>query len=143
MIVRQEQMKRFELTGFDRFVARLMQHLLRYHSTAKVFVPDAKQVLLRELAKPDLEKLVRYGIERAKSHQLTLEPTITGFVAMLFEIAPNLDSMPVMAAILRAPIDEQQKISMLCEVPGRAQWAEAVEKYDPNAWPKIERPGAG
>jgi hypothetical protein len=83
-----------------------------------------------------LREMVRGGIERAGSHELTTAEDITAFISIMFEIAPNFDEQPQIKAVLddeNTPPEQRLEKLWTPAVPEEA-WDEAEKNYDENAW---------
>jgi hypothetical protein len=135
LVIRSEQMNVFERAAFESFVAQLADHLLQHHADAFVHLPDGTSPAVGSLPRIALEDLVRFGIARAKMHRLTLGSTISAFVAIMFAVAPNFDSVPLLAAILAAPLDQRGRIRALIDFSTAADWQRASMNYDRSLWP--------
>src|ERR1700676_2824093 len=99
-------MRVFERVIEDRFPAELSAYLIEHHGGARVFLPAKEPVPLRDLSRAELERLVSYGIKRAKKYGLAWKSSLTAFVAIMFEISPNFDSVPMIATILQTKLDQ-------------------------------------
>lgn len=110
-------------------VGRIVLHLHEHHSEVIGRLPDD---LLREM--------VAGGIARARRHGLTWESSLTLFVALMFEIAPNFDEHPVIRSILEEPtLPPDERLDLLPDRISDEEWEEARQSYDRNAWfPELE-----
>lgn len=109
----------------EDFVEFLVNHI-------KAENPD----LEKEHDDETLEKRVRGGIERAKSHDFKISQDITSFISLMFKIAPNFDEQTEIKAVLddeTTPPDERFEQLEPPLVPDTA-WDEAAENYDEDAW---------
>jgi hypothetical protein len=83
-----------------------------------------------------LRVMVKQGIRRAESHELTTAEDQTAFISIMFEIAPNFDDQPQIKAVLDdenfAPEDRLERLWTPL-VPDEA-WEEAEKNYNKNAW---------
>ena len=87
--------------------------------------------------RPELlrDKMIRNGIERARSHGLTKAEDLAAFVAVMFEVAPNFDEQQELNAILNDttfPLSE--RFYQLFERASDDAWLEAEKNYDYSAW---------
>src|SRR5215210_2315447 len=89
LIIREEQIQHFIAADEDQLVEAISQ-AIREANPERVADYDDKK----------LGKMVKIGIERAKSHELTRAQDIAAFVAVMFEIAPKFDEQEEIKAIL-------------------------------------------
>jgi hypothetical protein len=73
----------------DRFAVGLLDHIIQT-------MPDEVRGLPAHLAL----RLVLNGIERARSHGLSSDEDLAGFVCVMFDVAPNFDQEPTLKRIL-------------------------------------------
>lgn len=106
------------------FVTRLCEHIRKYHAAATEGMSDDV-----------LRQRVMNGVARAKGYGLQLEATLAGFVALMFEFAPNFDKHASFHEILRDPeVPPEKRVDELVDLSSEEDW-EAVEKNsDPAAW---------
>jgi hypothetical protein len=130
---RAEQMRVIERALEERFVNRLVGHLRDHHADTEVKLPG-QTTRLGDLPEPKLRELVCRGIARARTYGLTWESTITAFVAIMFEVAPNFDRMPIARLALRAKIESNLRIDCLLAALSSDDWARAARNYAPQAW---------
>jgi hypothetical protein len=83
-----------------------------------------------------LREMVRGGIERAGSHELTTAEDVTAFVSIMFEIAPNFDEQPEIKAVLddENTLPEQRLEKLWAPIVPDEAWDRAEENYDETAW---------
>jgi hypothetical protein len=83
-----------------------------------------------------LRRMVEGGIRRAESHGFTTAEDITGFISIMFEIAPNFDEQPQIKAVLDddkfAPEDRIERL--WSPLVTDEAWEEAENNYHENAW---------
>lgn len=122
--IRPEQLAAFERQAQETFGDRLFQHLKEAHSEA-----------LEQLSPDVLRARVRAGIARARQQGFVWESSLTAYVALMFEIAPNFDQHPVIRAILQEDSsDPEARISRLAvDVPDEV-WEEAERLSDDADW---------
>jgi hypothetical protein len=124
LIIRNEQLDAFQEIADAAFVQTIIEHLREEHAEAIGRLPDEV-----------LTDMVQAGIDRARSWGLTWEATITAFVALMFEIAPNFDEHPKIREILSEESEpEDARLDRLVEEVSEKDWEEAVQLYDENAW---------
>jgi len=124
LAIRAPQMRVFEQQAEDRFIAELAAHFRRE------FAVDTG-----ELSAADLETLMRAAVARARKHGLTWESSISGFITLMFNIAPNFDEHPAFRRALSDPaLDEEDRIGAIFHRVNPEQWAEAEDAFDDAAW---------
>jgi hypothetical protein len=141
--IRSEQIEAFQPVADAQFVRRIVDHLRKRQSSAVVRLPQGPTLIFR-LPDALIHRMVQAGVARARSYGLTWESSITGFVVLMFRVAPNFDQYP---AINRALTDEHvapdARIQKLLEVTTSSDWWEAKERYDPTVWPAKSMGAAG
>ncbi len=125
LVIRQEQTDTLIMGSDDEFVEFLVEHVKEEH-------PD----LSDNYDDNALREMVKHGIKRAKSHQLSTAEDLTAFVSIMFEIAPNFDEQPQIKAVLD---DEQfppeSRIERLwTDIVSEEAWEEAENIFDEKAW---------
>lgn len=132
LTIRKEQMNVFEDERERDFVDRVMQFLKERHTA-----------VVEDLSDDVLRQRVQVALERGRNHGLTWESSLVGFVALMFEVAPNFDQHPAFKRALSMPIeDENERIRAIYKSVSDAQWHEAQEYYDPSAWSRNKQPEA-
>jgi hypothetical protein len=122
--LRSDQIETLENDARRRFLDRLMAHLREHH--AEIVEPFPEDVL-REMAES--------AVRRAKSHGLTGEASVTAFVGLMFEIAPNFDQHPAVREVLEdGELAPDDRVEELLESVTDDEWEEAHEAYDAGAW---------
>jgi hypothetical protein len=94
LIIRQEQIKVFEESGWKLFEDELLDHF-------KVFA----QKLFEMRGEQIFRQVIRLGIERAKSYGLTLRGPIRFYIELMFSLGCDFDSdpqLPWVSGILNA-----------------------------------------
>ncbi len=98
-------------------------------------VREVQGDLVADLTDDELHKYVTAGVERAFSHGLVLETSVGVFVGWMFEFAPNFDQQKKIKAMLECPgLSAEQRLDLVAQSGTDADWAEAEEMYDENAW---------
>jgi hypothetical protein len=139
LTIRAEQMKAFRPAAEAAFERRVAAYLRGEHAAEVVLLPAGEDgVDEREVKDLDDEtflKMVRAGIARARAYGLTWESSITAFVVLLFTVAPNFDSHPLIRRVL---LDGQSEpdacFEQLWEQTTDDNWEAAQERYDAAAW---------
>jgi hypothetical protein len=83
-----------------------------------------------------LRVMIRGGIERAKSHELSTAEDLAAFVTVMFGVAPNFDEQAELKAVLNdknTPADERFD-KLWAPTVSEEAWEEAQNNYDENAW---------
>jgi len=82
-----------------------------------------------------LREMVGNGVARARTHGLSSLADLTGFVSIMFEIAPNFDVIPAIRSVLRDPnVPPDERFSKLFTKELNAAWERAADNYSPEAW---------
>ncbi len=139
--IRAEQMSAIELETQERFVHRITAHLLEEYPQAVVILPSEERFTVDTLPKETLSDLVRVGIARARSFDITFESSIAAFTALLFEIAPNFYTNRVSQVIFNDDaIEPNERVDLLLSMLSEGVVKSMQESYDPNAWKLDEVP---
>jgi hypothetical protein len=122
--IRQAQMEVFQPEAEAAFEARLADYLYGQHFEA-----------VRDLSDDLLKERIHNGIARARGYGLSWQSSLTVFVALMFEIAPNFDSHPYIRRVLTDPrVPPDERMDRLMEWTGERTWEEAEARYDAAAW---------
>lgn len=122
--IRPEHLAAFQPNADAAFVDRLAEHLRTEHGPLVEGLPDRL-----------LEEMVRSGLVRARRYGLTWESSLTAFVALMFEVAPNFDEHPpVRRVLLDARVPPDARIEALAGRVSAEEWEEAGRRYDADAW---------
>jgi hypothetical protein len=141
--IRSEQIEAFQPVADAQFVRRIVDHLRKRQSNAAVRLPQGPTLIFR-LPDALLHKMVQVGVARARSYGLTWESSITGFVVLMFKVAPNFDQHPAInRALTDAQVAPDARLQKLLEVTTSSDWWEAKEHYDPTVWPAKTMGAAG
>lgn len=81
--IRKEQIEVFEQAAVRNFEDRMVNHLREF--TPRHF---------RILQETDIRRVVRYGMERAQSHNLTSERSVRLYIEMMFMLGSHFDTDP-------------------------------------------------
>jgi hypothetical protein len=140
--IRNEQIAAFQPVADAEFVRRIAEFVRNNHARSVIRTPQGPTLISR-LPEAQFEKMVEHAVTRAKSYGLTWESSITGFVILMFKVAPNFDQHP---AINRALTDKQvsadERIKKLLEVTTSSDWWEAKDSYDASAWQVLSKGAA-
>ncbi len=124
LIIREEQIQHF--IAVDE--AQLVQVVCRA-------IREANPERVADYDDKKLGKMIKIGIERAKSHELTKGQDIAAFVAVMFEIAPKFDEQEEIKTVLSDtvfPADE--RFYQLFERVSDDSWLEAETLYEDTFW---------
>ncbi len=81
-----------------------------------------------ELRDAEIMRRVRLGMDRARSHELNTEGSITAFVTLMFLVAPNFDEHPrIRKALDNQTADPDQRMQRIFQQTAEADWDEAGE----------------
>jgi len=82
-----------------------------------------------------LADMIRAGIERARSHELSRAEDIAAFVAVMFEIAPNFDEQSQINDLLNHPkMTPTFRFYQTFEGVPETAWEEAERNYNVEIW---------
>jgi len=136
--IRAEQMSAIELETQERFVQRISAHLLEKYPGALVTLPGGEQMTVDTLPKEILSDLVRTGIARARSLEMTFESSIAAFTALMFEIAPNFYTNRICQVVFNDEgAEPNERVDLLLTMMSEKSVETMRADYDPAAW-KIE-----
>lgn len=140
--IRAEQMAVIETVAQEGFVRRIAEHLRADYPQARVRLPDEDNYTVEGLPEEKLHELVRSGIRRARSYGLTLESSIAGFVAVMFEVAPNFDTHRLCQVLLNdEEVEPDRRLDEMLDVLTEKNWESIRVDYDPTAWEFAETTG--
>lgn len=124
LIIREEQIQHFIAADEEQLVEAISQSI-RETNPERVADYDDKK----------LGKMVKIGIERAKSHELTRGQDIAAFVAVMFEIAPKFDEQEEIKTVLSDTIfPADERFYQLFERVSDDAWLEAETLYEDTFW---------
>ncbi len=129
-----EQMRAFSAVADELLVQRIVDHLRANYADTVVQLPS-RMFLLDEIDEDDLKQMVHTGLARARSYGISQESALAGFVALMFEAAPNFDSYPPMQQILQ---DENtppnSRLDLLLDQATDEDWEKLKGNYEADAW---------
>jgi hypothetical protein len=124
LIIREEQIQYFIAADEEQLVEVISRAIREINPERVADYTDEK-----------LGKMVRIGIERAKSHDLTRGEDIAAFVAVMFEIAPKFDEQEEIKAVLNDPMfPPEDRLYQLFERVSEGAWEEAEKLYEDTFW---------
>ena len=122
--IRKEQLAAFFPKKDRKIVDLIIKHL-----------QDESPELIDRIPEDGLREMVGNGIERAKKYNVTSLADLTGFVSIMFEIAPNFDEIPEIQNVLcDQNIPPETRFSTLFERELDEAWEKAADSYNPEAW---------
>lgn len=123
-VMRKDHIAALDRAAEEVFASEVVVHLRKNHHKVVGEIPEDK-----------LRQMVEVGIGRARRNRLTMDTSITAFVALMFEVAPNFDEHPRVRQFLvernTAPDDA---IFQLSDYLTAKDWEEASRLYSPSAW---------
>ncbi len=139
--IRAEQMSSIELETQENFVRRISAHLLEEYPKAMVILPSDERFTVDTLPKETLSDLVRIGIARARSYDLTFESSIAAFTALMFEISPNFHTNRICQVVFNGDeVPPNEQVDSLLSMLSEKNIESMQENYDPTAWKLDEVP---
>jgi len=124
MIIRDAQKEELQKNAEDDFEIDIVNFL-------QADYPD----IVADLEPGLLRLMVRVGIARARSYDLTWRYSISMFVSLMFMFAPNFDEHPVINERLTNPIAERNElIDSVADSTTSKEWEETRIVYDGAAW---------
>ena len=99
------------------------------------FMQETQSEIVAGFPEPLLREMVENGLSRARRYDLSAESSLTAFVALMFQVAPNFDEQPVVQRVLtdaRLPPDD--RIDALTRRVKTRHWRDAQRRYDERAW---------
>ena len=125
LIVRQEQFETIIRGTEEDFVNYLFGYVQSNHAEAAA---ERDDIILREM--------IRGGIKRAASHQITMVEDTQNFIAKMFEIAPNFDEQAEIKVVLdEQDISADKRIEKLrSPFISDDVWEKAKSNYKETAW---------
>ena len=125
LIIRQEQIETIIKGSGEDFVNYLFGYVKGNHAEA---VAERDNKTLREM--------IRGGIKRAESHQITKVEDTQNFIAKMFEIAPNFDEQDEIKAVLDDEniVSDKRVEQLRSPLISDEIWEKAKSNYKEDAW---------
>lgn len=121
--LRPEQLAAFQARYDIGLLDRIVQHVTTEHAEVVDGFPE-----------PLVREMVGNGLARARRYGLTWESSLTGFVALMFTVAPNFDEQPAIHRVLmNARLRPDERFELLQRIRDR-HWRDAQHLYDERAW---------
>jgi hypothetical protein len=139
LIIRPEQLEVFRPVAEAAFERRVIEYLRENHADEVVVLPagerEKKEIEVKGLDDETLNKLVRTGIDRARSYGMTWESSITAFVVLMFIVAPNFDEHPLIRRALRdGKVEPNLRVEEIWDRTTNENWEVARYSYDASGW---------
>jgi hypothetical protein len=139
LIVRGEQMDVMRGVSEANFERRVAAHLRQSYPASVVRLPDGGEFTISELLEETLDRLVRASIAKARAYEMRQESSISAFVALMFDVAPNFDEHRLCTVLLgdeEKPPDD--RIDEILTVLTEKNYESIRKDYDPQAWKEAE-----
>ncbi len=133
MIIRPEHVLALTPLIEKDFAARLADELKSLHGEAVVWF-DGQVKLVRTLPKAVIERLALAGIGRARKHGLSSQESLSAFIVLMFEIAPNFDEDPAARTLDDQVVPPERRVQELEKRLTSADRGRMNRSYDPAAW---------
>lgn len=127
-------MQAFSAVADELLAQRVMDHLRANYADTLVHLPD-RRLMLSDIADRDLKTMVQTGLTQARSYGMTHESALAGFVAIMFEAAPNFYSYPLTKQILEEEnTPANSRVKLLLDQVSEQDWEKIKAGYDPDVW---------
>ena len=132
-------MEAFRSVADELLARRIVDHLRKEYSNTTVQLSSGPQ-LVSEIAEDELIAMVLFGLSRARGYGISHESSLAGFVAIMFETAPNFDAYPLVQQILQdETIPPDSRIDLLLERVTEPDWEALKARYDTATWKMISK----
>lgn len=117
--LRPEHMAAFQIEADRAFEDNVIAHLRKEHASA-----------VETLTEQELRKRVHAAISRGRQYGLRSESSLTAFVALACEIAPDFDEHPAIKAVLTdGSVPPDDRIDELLARVSNKEWDEATRLH--------------
>ncbi len=124
LVIRKQQMQAF-IARDDTELKDVVRQAIRNANSDRV----------KDYDDNDLDEMLKIGIGRARSHDLTGAEDIAAFVSVMFEIAPRFDEQAEIREVLEdTQFPPDLRLEQLFMRVSDAAWSEAGELYDASFW---------
>ena len=124
LVIREKQIQHFIAEDEPKLI-RLIRQIIR----------EANPERVAGYSDQLLDAMIKIGVERAKSHELTLAEDIAAFVGVMFEVAPNFDTQKDIEATFKDTLfSPTDRFKQLWNRISDAAWLEAETNYDVKVW---------
>lgn len=132
--IRQEQLEAFQPVADRVFVENLIEALKEQYPGIIVRL-SIGTFGIEQLPDDTLHKMVLNGITRARGYGMSWESSLSGFVILMFVMAPNFDEHPLIKRVLKNDsVAPDSRIEQLWEHTSDENWEAVEQNYDANAW---------
>jgi hypothetical protein len=132
-----QQMWAFSPLADELFVKHVVDHLREHYGDTMVQL-SSDILTVNRIAENDLKAMVGRAISKARSYGLSNESSLAGFVALMFEAAPNFDQHPALQQILLdKTIDGNARVEQLLAHFTGEIWQVVKTNYDRHAWTEV------
>jgi len=124
LVIKRTQIESF-IAEDDTHLVRVLREIIRESSHEEVSIHSDET----------LDKMVRIGIEQARSRDFERIEDIAAFVALMFEISPSFDMTEQIDLYFKdKTVPAEFKIEQLLGRMTEEQWHEAEGTYDARSW---------
>ncbi len=124
LVIRKQQIQEF-IARDDAELTDVVREAIR----------EANGDRIKDYGDADLDAMLKIGIDRARSHELTCAEDIAYFIAIMFEVAPRFDEQADIRKVLENtdfPLDI--RLDQLFTSVDDAAWIEAGRLYEDSFW---------
>ena len=124
LVIREKQIQHF-IAEDEPTLIRLIRQIIR----------EANPERVSGYSDQLLDAMIKIGVDRAKSRELTLAEDIAAFVGVMFEVAPNFDKQKDIEIIFKDTLfSPTDRFKQLWNRVPDAAWIEAETNYDAKIW---------
>ena len=129
-----QQMEAFSVLAQELLAQNVGDYLRKEYSETIVQLPS-RRLPVSEIADDDLKRMVRTALARAASYGLSHESSLAGFVAIMFDAAPNFDQHPdLRPTLIDEAIPADDRVRRVLEQFTEAVWHDVKTNYDIAVW---------
>ena len=132
------QLEAFGSIAEDLFMQRLLEHFRENYPDTVVKLPSGTKsvnISVSEMKEAQLKETLARGVSRARKYEITHESSIAGFIAIMFEAAPNFDEHPVLQQTLSNPeVEANARVGKLLETFTEEILEAVRSRYNVNVW---------
>ena len=124
LIIREEQIQTFIAADDKQLIERISQ-----------IIRDLNGARVKGYGDDKLAGMVKIGIERARTHELTKAQDIAAYVSVMFEVAPKFDEQAEIKLVLEdTNFPPEERFYQLFERVSEEGWLEAETLYENAFW---------
>jgi hypothetical protein len=125
LIIRKEQMEVFRQRAERNFIDSVVKQLRSDHTETVHDVPEDK-----------IYKRVEYGLQRGRGYGLTWQNSLSAFVTLMFDIAPDFDRFPEFHKYLTdESVTANERMGILLRETTEVDWENAQGRSGQAKWP--------